>query len=97
MPGAVLSVNGLLLVFSAALMFNITRGLDVNCGCFSTGSDIPAMFAGWYLLRDMLFFAVGLFLFYAAFLQQRFQKKTISDQPDKESKKTVLHRKNGFT
>ena len=33
-------------------MFNLARGLDVNCGCFSTGSEAPAMSAGWYLLRD---------------------------------------------
>jgi len=77
MPGAVLSANGLLLVFLAALLFNMARGLDVNCGCFSAGSDTPAMSAGWYLLRDTLFLAVGLFLFYAAFLQRRLENQTV--------------------
>jgi uncharacterized membrane protein YphA (DoxX/SURF4 family) len=70
LPGAVLTVNGLLVVFLAALVFNLARGLDVNCGCFGTGSDAPAMSTGWYLLRDVGFFAVGAFLFYAVFLER---------------------------
>jgi len=80
MPGAVLSANGLLLVFFSALLFNMARGLDVNCGCFSTGSDTPAMSTGWYLLRDALFLAVGIFLFYTVFLQRHF-KKQVASQP----------------
>jgi hypothetical protein len=70
LPGAVLTANGLLVVFLAALVFNLARGLDINCGCFSTGSEAPTMSAGWYLLRDMGFFAVGVFLFYAVFLHR---------------------------
>jgi rhodanese-related sulfurtransferase len=54
-----------MVVFLAALVFNLARGLDINCGCFSSGSDAPAMSAGWYLLRDVGFLAVGIFLFYA--------------------------------
>jgi predicted small integral membrane protein len=90
LPGAVLSVNGLLLAFLAAFGFNMARGLDVNCGCFGTGSDVPAMSAGWYLLRDVLFFAVGLFLFYAVFWHQRLQKKKGSDRPDNEFNEAAL-------
>lgn len=78
-PGAVLAVNGLLLVFFAALVFNMVRGLDVNCGCFSTGSDAPAMSAGWYLLRDALFLAVAIFLFYVVFLQRQPKGLPISE------------------
>jgi len=77
LPGAVLTANGLLLVFMVALMFNLARGLDVNCGCFSTAGDAPAMSAGWYLLRDVGFFAVGVFLFYAVFLH-RWRKRSES-------------------
>jgi hypothetical protein len=68
MPGAVLSVNGLLMLFLAALVFNLARGLDVNCGCFSTGSDAPAMSTTYYLVRDIGFLALGAFLFYGVFL-----------------------------
>jgi uncharacterized membrane protein YphA (DoxX/SURF4 family) len=71
LPGAVLTVNGLLIVFLAALVFNLARGLDVNCGCFSTGSDTPAMSAGWYLMRDAGFLALGAFLFYVVFSKRR--------------------------
>jgi uncharacterized membrane protein YphA (DoxX/SURF4 family) len=79
LPGTVLTVNGLLIVFLAALVFNMARGLDVNCGCFSTASDAQAMSAGWYLLRDMGFSAVGVFLFYAVFLhRQREQPESVS-------------------
>jgi len=77
MPGAVLSANGLLSVFFAALLFNMARGLDVNCGCFSTGNNIPAMSAGWYLVRDALFLAVGIFLLYAVFLKRRLKNHTV--------------------
>jgi uncharacterized membrane protein YphA (DoxX/SURF4 family) len=68
MPGAVLSVSGLLMVFLAALVFNLVRGLDVNCGCFSTGSDTPIMSTTYYLVRDIAFLALGAFLFYGVFL-----------------------------
>jgi hypothetical protein len=67
LPGAVLMVNGLLIIFLAAFGFNLARGLDVYCGCFSTGGAAKGMSVGWYLLRDILFLAVGLFLFYAVF------------------------------
>jgi hypothetical protein len=71
LPGAVLTANGLLILFLAALLFNLARGLDINCGCFGTASDTPAMSAGWYLLRDVGFLAVGIFLFYAVFVHRR--------------------------
>jgi uncharacterized membrane protein YphA (DoxX/SURF4 family) len=74
LPGAVLTINVLMVVFLAALVFNLARGLDINCGCFSTGSEAPAMSAGWYLLRDAGFLAVGIFLFYAVFVHRRRER-----------------------
>jgi hypothetical protein len=68
-PGAVLITNGLLLIFLAALVLNYARGLDVNCGCFSTGDTTPAMSIGWYLLRDALFMMIGALLFCTVFFQ----------------------------
>ena len=76
LPGAVLVVNALLVVFLAALLFNLARGLDVNCGCFSTGSDGPAMSTGWYLMRDVGFLALGAFLFYEVFSKRRLKPQT---------------------
>ena len=87
LPGAVLTANGLLIVFLAALVFNMARGLDINCGCFSTGSEAPAMSAGWYLLRDVGFLAVGIFLFYAVFVQRRRERPEIASAQKRDSKK----------
>ncbi|HYR03573.1 MAG TPA: MauE/DoxX family redox-associated membrane protein [Syntrophobacteria bacterium] len=61
-PGSVLLVTGLLLVFLGALGFNLARGLDVACGCFSTSSKDPV--TGFTLLRDSLFLVVALYLFW---------------------------------
>jgi uncharacterized membrane protein YphA (DoxX/SURF4 family) len=74
LPGAVITVNVLLTVFMASLIFNLARGLDVNCGCFGTGGDVPAMSTGWYLLRDALFLAVGLFLLVSVFFREGFSQ-----------------------
>jgi hypothetical protein len=70
-PGAVLSVNGLLSVFLAALVFNLARGLDINCGCFSSGSGTPTMSTTYYLARDIGFLVLGAFLFYGTFFSCR--------------------------
>lgn len=63
LPGAVFLCNLLLTVFTAALVFNLARGLDVHCGCFGTTipDDARAPMA-WYIFRDLIFFAVGIYL-----------------------------------
>ncbi len=38
MPGTVMLSNILLVSYMGALTFNLARGLDINCGCFSTSS-----------------------------------------------------------
>jgi uncharacterized membrane protein YphA (DoxX/SURF4 family) len=68
LPGAVLAVNGLLVVFLATLLFNMARGLDINCGCFTTGADAAAMSTTYYLIRDIAFLAIGAFLYVGVFL-----------------------------
>jgi uncharacterized membrane protein YphA (DoxX/SURF4 family) len=61
LPGATVLSTGLLAVFSGALVFNLIRGLDVHCGCFSTDStDGPAGL--WTVARDLGFLAVALVL-----------------------------------
>ena len=61
--GAIFTGNALLAVFLAALAFNLARGLDIDCGCF-TASAGPAEGGSMilYLLRDAFFLAMGLFL-----------------------------------
>lgn len=43
--GSSLIISLMLVVFIAAIGFNLARGLDFNCGCFSTGKD--GMVIGW--------------------------------------------------
>ena len=66
-PGAVVLGNLLLLAFFSALVFNLARGLDVNCGCFSTapGEETIGYFT---VIRDMSFLLVSGYLFYAVLL-----------------------------
>jgi len=60
--GSVFLLTGLLLVFLGALGFNLARGLDVACGCFSTSSKDSV--TARTLLRDSLFLVVALYLFW---------------------------------
>jgi len=71
LPGAVLICNGLLLVFFTTLLFNMARGLDIDCGCFTT--SIGPSSGGhmvWYLFRDGFFLFVGLFLFVTSYFMR---------------------------
>ena len=72
LPGAVLLCNLLLLVFFGALLFNLARGLDIDCGCF-TSSMGPSSGGRmlWYLARDGFFLLVGGFLFFSFFPGKR--------------------------
>lgn len=61
--GSALIVTGLMVVFMAALGYNIYRGIDVSCGCFTLTEDAPGSM--WlYMLRDILFLgmAIGIVL-----------------------------------
>jgi uncharacterized membrane protein YphA (DoxX/SURF4 family) len=65
-PGAVVIVNLLMIVFISALTFNLSRGLDVHCGCFSI--DVSETAAIWLsFLRDIFFLVVSFFLIYMVF------------------------------
>lgn len=71
-PGAVVLSNLLLLTFFGAILFNVARGLDINCGCFSTSSELTsAISTVWYLLRDGIFLLLALYLFFHGFLSKR--------------------------
>ncbi len=57
-PGASLLAVVLLGIFAMALCINLARGLDVDCGCFSTlqsGSGNTL----WYFLRDILLLSLA--------------------------------------
>ena len=65
MPGTVVWCNILLVVYIGALWFNLARGIDVNCGCFSTskGSSISIE----TILLDAAFLALSVYLFFVVF------------------------------
>jgi uncharacterized membrane protein YphA (DoxX/SURF4 family) len=70
LPGTVMLTNMLLLTFFASLVFNVIRGLDVHCGCFSTHiQGKPDM--AWYLLRDAAFLVMGAYLLLKTVLARR--------------------------
>ena len=60
LPGATLLGTGLLTVFIGALVFNQARGIDVHCGCFSTGATAAADL--WTVARDLAFLVVSVYL-----------------------------------
>lgn len=60
--GALLLTTSLLAGFWLALIVNAIRGLDVNCGCFTSASSDPSEAAPmlWYIGRDALLLALPL-------------------------------------
>lgn len=59
--GSAFLVAGMMVVFMAALGYNIYRGMDVNCGCFTL--DQGATGSMWlYLVRDILFLAMAVWV-----------------------------------
>ena len=69
--GSLCIVTFLLLVFFGSMMFNLARGLDIHCGCFSTSTDgtnnTPM---AWYVFRDGLFLLPALYLLYHTFREK---------------------------
>lgn len=56
--GSAIIVTALIVIFTAAIGFNIYRGMDVACGCFTLDQSAPA--GMWlYLLRDVIFLIMG--------------------------------------
>ena len=56
--GAVLILNMLMVIFMTALFWNLSRGLDVACGCFTTTATEGNMALD--LLRDVVILGLGL-------------------------------------
>ena len=62
---AALIVNGMLLTFIIALSINLVRGHEFDCGCFSFGETEYTFSAVQLLVRDIMYFFLGLqVLFY---------------------------------
>ena len=57
---AVLLILGMLLTFIVAISINLLRGVEFDCGCFSFGEPGYTLSAGQLLIRDMIYFVMGL-------------------------------------
>jgi hypothetical protein len=64
--GGLIILNGLLLIFGAALGVSLYRGLDINCGCFSLGAKGERV-AWQTLARDLVLLGLGLSLMLSAY------------------------------
>jgi uncharacterized membrane protein YphA (DoxX/SURF4 family) len=72
MPGAAFLLNVLLIIFFAALLFNLYRGININCGCFSTSakpSESGSMITD--VIRDAVFLAMAIYLFIQTYIENR--------------------------
>ncbi len=61
--GAVLTISVLLFIFLLAAGFNLYRGLDVDCGCFSVSPDVQGS-SVLNLVRNCLLLAASLWLYF---------------------------------
>ena len=67
--GSVCMATVLMLIFFGAMVFNLARGLNIHCGCFSTSTEGTGNVSmAWYVLRDGLFLVPAFYLFYRTFL-----------------------------
>ncbi|MFW6372899.1 MAG: MauE/DoxX family redox-associated membrane protein [Thermodesulfobacteriota bacterium] len=87
LPGATLVSTGLMTVFIAALMYNLARGLDIHCGCFSTETTEGPV-GIWTVLRDFAFLAVSVYLMLHVFFFRKGLRSFGSKQhPENEPSK----------
>jgi hypothetical protein len=70
MPGAVMIYTLLMLVFITALGYNVARGLDIHCGCFSPTSEESISF--WTITRDVAILLMSLYLVFAVWVKKIF-------------------------
>jgi len=68
LPGVIVLINLLLAAFFAALVFNVARGLNIDCGCFTTSTTENPK-TSWYLVRDAIFLLLGGYLFYGGLIK----------------------------
>lgn len=61
MPGAVIFANILLLTFTVLIFYNLHRGLDISCGCFSTAPGESPV-GKLTIARDTIFLLLSFYL-----------------------------------
>ncbi len=68
--GASLTLTALMILFLTALGYNVQRGLDVACGCFSTDPNGPPI-SLLILSRDLLILVLAISVFIASGVDKR--------------------------
>lgn len=67
-PGALMWINLLMIIFAGSLIFNLLRGVNVYCGCFSTRiQEADKATMAFSVSRDLLFLCASLYLFVRVF------------------------------
>lgn len=59
---AAIIINGMLAAFMIAIAINLIRGHEFDCGCFSPGSNGQLLTGEQLLVRDIVWFSLGLFI-----------------------------------
>jgi uncharacterized membrane protein YphA (DoxX/SURF4 family) len=81
--GTSLLTSFLFVIFIVAISINLFRGIDLNCGCFSTDPAGKKEGAN-LLIRDFVYLFLGMMIFFFhknyASLSSLFQKRTSSDR-----------------
>ncbi len=70
MPGAVLIYTLLMISFISALGYNMARGLNIHCGCFSPTAGETINF--WTIIRDIGILLMSFYLFFAVWIKHIF-------------------------
>jgi uncharacterized membrane protein YphA (DoxX/SURF4 family) len=76
LPGATVIANLLLFAFFSALIYNLARGLNIHCGCFTTKITGEPQTA-WYIIRDSAFLLLGLTVLVQVFMEKRMPRSRI--------------------
>lgn len=63
--GSLVVINTLLVVFMASLISNWIRGIDVDCGCFSTVTEEGESNYTLDIIRDAVLLIIGIKIFYS--------------------------------
>lgn len=58
-----LLINAMLVGFIFLISFNLIRGHEFDCGCFSLGSTKGLWASVWLLIRDFVMLGAGIYLF----------------------------------
>ncbi len=72
--GSSFIITILLTGFLSSIFYNLSRGLNISCGCFSTNIEEDAI-SNLTLYRDILFLAMAFYLFVLTFFKEQMAGK----------------------